>query len=222
MISRGYAAKETLYVAGHSRLGKTALLTAARDENFAGCIVNCSGCCGAAISRDKRGETVPAIINVFPFWFTPRFDETYKDGIDGMPFDQHFLMASVAPRKVFVVAASEDDWADTDAQYLCCEVAGEAYKVYGLTGLTPMKSRPAGGDRNDAGEIKFFHRVGPHFFCREDWEFYIKCLQDCFVENTPSDDVVRRGRYMRCSAVSSFSFYRLRRFRRRRYFYFPS
>lgn len=178
LISRGYAAKETLYVAGHSRLGKTALLTAARDENFAGCMVNCSGCCGAAISRDKRGETVPAIINVFPFWFTPRFDETYKGGIDGMPFDQHFLMASVAPRKVFVVAASEDDWADTDAQYLCCEVAGEAYKEYGLTGLTPMKSRPAEGDRNDTGEIKFFHRVGPHFFSREDWKFYIKCLQD--------------------------------------------
>ena len=44
-------------------------------------------------------------------------------------------MASVAPRKVFIVAASDDDWADTDAQYLCAEAASEAYKEIGLTGL---------------------------------------------------------------------------------------
>ena len=122
------------------------------------------------------GETVPAIINVFPFWFTPRFDETYKDGIDGMPFDQHFLEAAVAPRKIFVVAASEDDWADTDAQYLCSEAATEAYKELGLVGLYTQEKRPDVGEKNDKGDIKFFHRDGIHFFSREDWKFYIDCL----------------------------------------------
>ena len=178
LIEKGVATKDTLYVAGHSRLGKTALLTAARDENFAGCMVNCSGCSGAAITRDKRGETVSAIVKVFPYWFTPDYCRRYADGVGDMPFDQHFLEACVAPRKIFVVAASEDDWADTDAQYLCSEAASAAYRELGLTGLYPAKKRPDEGKRNDRGEIKFFHRFGPHFFSREDWAFYLDCIAE--------------------------------------------
>lgn len=176
LLENGYTTKDKLYVAGHSRLGKTALLTAARDENFAGCMVNCSGCCGAAISRDKRGETIEKITNVFPYWFTPHFNAAYNKNENAMPFDQHFLEAAVAPRKIFVVAASEDDWADTDAQYLCSEAATEAYKELGLVGLYTQEKRPDVGEKNDKGDIKFFHRDGIHFFSREDWKFYIDCL----------------------------------------------
>lgn len=176
LLGSGITTKDKLYVAGHSRLGKTSLVTAARDDNFAGCMVNCSGCCGAAISRDKCGETIEKIIDVFPYWFTPHFNATYRNDENAMPFDQHYLEAAVAPRKIFVVAASEDDWADTDAQYLCSEAASEAYKEFGLTGLYPMKKRPEIGEKNDKGEIKFFHRGGVHFFSREDWQFYLGCL----------------------------------------------
>ena len=93
-----------------------------------------------------------------------------------MPFDQHYLMASVAPRKVFVVAASEDDWADTSAQYLCAEAASKAYKELGLIGLTPVNTPLATGEKNVGGEIAFFIRDGVHFFSREDRVFYLSRL----------------------------------------------
>ena len=175
LIKEGFTVKEKLYVAGHSRLGKTALLAAAKYDIFAGCMVNCSGCCGAAISRDKHGETIKVITDVFPYWFTPNFKK-YAEKEYEMPFDQHYLMASVAPRKVFVVAASEDDWADTYSQYLCAEAASEAYKELGLTGLTPVNTPLAAGEKNVGGEIAFFIRDGVHFFSREDWAFYLSCL----------------------------------------------
>lgn len=176
LINEGLTVKEKLYVAGHSRLGKTALLTAAKYDIFAGCMVNCSGCCGAAISRDKHGETIKVITDVFPYWFTPNYKK-YAEKEYEMPFDQHYLMASVAPRKVFVVAASEDDWADTDAQYLCAEAASEAYKELGLTGLKPANKPLEIGEKNTGGEIAFFVRGGVHFFSREDWAFYLDCLR---------------------------------------------
>lgn len=176
LIKEGFTVKEKLYVAGHSRLGKTALLAAAKYDIFAGCMVNCSGCCGAAISRDKRGETIKVITDVFPFWFTPNYKK-YAEKESEIPFDQHYLMASVSPRKVFVVAASEDDWADTDAQYLCAEAASEAYKEQGLTGLKPADKPLKVGEKNTGGEIAFFIRDGVHFFSREDWAFYLDCLR---------------------------------------------
>ena len=139
-------------------------------------MVNCSGCCGAAISRDKHGETIKVITDVFPFWFTPNYKK-YAEKESEMPFDQHYLIAAVAPRKVFIVAASEDDWADTDAQYLCAEAASEAYKEQGLTGLKPAGKPLKVGEKNTGGEIAFFVRDGVHFFSREDWAFYLDCLR---------------------------------------------
>lgn len=175
LINNGYTLKERLYVAGHSRLGKTALLTAAQYDIFAGCMVNCSGCCGAAISRDKHGENLKIITDVFPYWFTPNFKK-YAEKEYELPFDQHYLVAAVAPRKVFVVAASEDDWADTDAQYLCAEAASEAYAELGLEGMEERTEMLKIGEKNTKGNIKFFHRGGVHFFSREDWGFYLSCL----------------------------------------------
>ena len=175
LLEKGYVKKEKLYVAGHSRLGKTSLLTCALYEIFAGCFVNCSGCSGAAVSRAKTGETIEKICEVFPFWFC----ENYKKYIgreNEMPFDQHYLAASVFPRKIFIVAASSDDWADTSAQYLCAEAASKVYESAGKTGLRRLKKPLEIGEKNDGGTIKFFIRDGVHYFSREDWNFYIDCL----------------------------------------------
>lgn len=176
LINNKLATSDKLYVIGHSRLGKTALLAAALYDIFAGCLVNCSGCSGAAISRAIRGETLKDITDRFPYWFTPNFKK-YADREDDEEFDQHFLMASVAPRKVYIVAASEDDWADAEAQYLCAEAASAAYRELGLTGLASLEKMPCAGEKNDEGEIKFFHRAGPHFLSREDWGFYMDCIK---------------------------------------------
>lgn len=177
LSERGYAEKDRLYVAGHSRLGKTALLAGALYPIFAGCFVNCSGCSGAAISRGKQGETIRKINDVFGYWFTENYKK-YNDREYEMPFDQHFLAASVFPRKLFVVAASKDDWADTDAQYLCAEAASTVYEESGSVGLSRLVKPLEVGEKNEKGNIKFFIRDGVHYFSREDWNFYIDCLKN--------------------------------------------
>lgn len=176
LLENGYAQTDRLYVAGHSRLGKTALLTAAMDTSFAGTLVNCSGSCGAAIAREKTGETVRLICNKFPFWFTPAFGR-YAEKEDSLPFDQHWLAACVAPRKLCIVTAKEDTWADTDAQYLCAEAASVAYERLGVKGFDQSGGLLDYGESNACGRIAFSKRFGTHFLSRDDWNFFIDFIQ---------------------------------------------
>ena len=43
-------------------------------------------------------------------------------------FDQHQLVAAVAPRLFYTCSAEDDTWADPESEYLSCMLADEAYK----------------------------------------------------------------------------------------------
>lgn len=156
-------------VCGHSRLGKTALLAGAADERFCFVHSNCSGCSGAAIARNNTGETIRDICRVFPYWFCERYKK-YADNEDEMPFDQHFLLASIAPRYVSVVSATEDDWACPENEQLSCHGASSAYEKAGYEGFVCNKKADT-GEKFTKGNIAYFLREGRHFFSREDWQF---------------------------------------------------
>ena len=160
--------KSCAIVCGHSRLGKTALFCGATDERFTFTYSNDSGCSGAAITRDKVGENVEVISRVFPFWFCLNY-RRYADREHEMPFDQHYLIASVAPRYAYVASAKEDTWADPDSEMLSCVAATPAYKALGLDGFICEDRLPETGDRWHAGNIGYHLRAGLHYFGREDW-----------------------------------------------------
>jgi len=154
----------TSVVCGHSRLGKTALLTAATDKRFAFAYSNDSGCSGAAITRKKMGETVKDICKVFPYWFCENYKK-YIDNEQNMPFDQHYLVASIAPRKVLIGSASEDLWADPVSEQLCCAAASDAFEK----GFRCEKLPAETGDAFFEGDVGYHLRKGLHYFSREDW-----------------------------------------------------
>lgn len=156
-------------VCGHSRLGKTALVAAATDERFYCTHSNDSGCSGAAISRGKVGESVAAITKKFPYWFCENFYQ-YADREGEMPFDQHFLIASVAPRLVHVASAKEDTWADPDSEFLACVAAGDDFIC--------ADRLPVPGDAFHEGRIGYALREGTHYFGRKDWQNLIDFLNN--------------------------------------------
>ena len=83
-------------VVGHSRGGKTALWCTAQDERFAMAVSSCAGNRGDALSRGSKGETVKDIADRFPYWFCRNYQK-YRDNEDTLPFDQHMLLALIAP-----------------------------------------------------------------------------------------------------------------------------
>lgn len=160
--------RERIAVVGHSRLGKTALWCAATDERFHLAVSNESGCSGAAITREKAGERVENITGTFPHWFCPNYRK-YAGAEDKMPFDQHFLLAAIAPRLLYVASAQGDQWADPQSEFLGCAAASSAYAMHGLHGFITPDAFPVPGTVLQEGEVGYHLREGDHSFMPEDW-----------------------------------------------------
>ncbi|MDD2418636.1 MAG: hypothetical protein PHR18_05540 [Oscillospiraceae bacterium] len=160
-------------VVGHSRLGKTALLAGGLDERFAGVISNNSGCSGAAISRGNRGETIAVICDRFPYWFCPNY-RRYAGNETAMPFDQHYLLALTAPRRLYVASSAEDLWADPTGEFLGAAAASEAWEKKGEVGLICPDRLPETGEVFAQGMIGYHVRPGRHYFSRYDWQRYME------------------------------------------------
>ncbi|MBQ3222484.1 MAG: acetylxylan esterase [Clostridia bacterium] len=163
-------------VIGHSRLGKTALWAGANDERFSAVISNDSGCSGAAISRGKVGESIERISRVFPHWFNEKYKE-YGNREYEAPFDQHFLLASIAPRKLCVGSASEDTWADPVSEYLCCCAVSHVWEQMGKPGFIHPDRLPVPGDAFQQGSISYHQTDGTHYLGRADWNRYMDFLR---------------------------------------------
>jgi hypothetical protein len=157
-------------VVGHSRLGKTALLAAALDERIAMAIPHQAGCGGTAPSRGKVGESVKKINSAFPHWFNATFKE-FNDQVERLPFDQHCLVALVAPRPVLFSNAVEDQWANPDGQFEVLQAATPVYRFLGVEGLEAKMVPPLG--KLVDSRLGYFIRAGKHSMTKEDWKVFL-------------------------------------------------
>lgn len=116
-------------ITGHSRGGKTVLLAGATDERIALTAPNNSGCGGAGCYRHQgaNSETIKNILDVFPYWFHPRFQQ-FVGKVDRLPFDQHIVKALVAPRALLSTEALGDLWANPEGTQMTYLAAREVYR----------------------------------------------------------------------------------------------
>jgi len=165
-------------VIGHSRLGKTALWCAAQDERFRFGISNDSGSGGAAYNRSKveGNEWIKDSILYAPYWYCDQY-RSWIGCEQEMPFDQHFLLAAIAPRFVCVGSAEKDLWAGPVQEQDSCIGASPAWELQGLPGFVGSYAPAAVGDDFSDGSIGYHLRSGIHFLGRSDWLSYIAFIK---------------------------------------------
>ena len=183
---------ERVAITGVSRLGKTALWTAARDQRFAMAIPSCSGQGGAAISRRNYGETIKLI--TLPQRYGYQFCKNYAkwgDAPDKAPMDAHMLIALMAPRPVLLQTGDTDKWSDPMGEFKAAVSAEPVYELFRKKGLGTSQI-PASGKPilNDIGY--YMHKGGHGMYSSEgksDWDVYLDFM-DMHLKNDSMDIVL--------------------------------
>ena len=151
-----WADKTKFIAVGHSRLGKATLIAGAFDERFALVAPAGSGCAGTGAFRfngkDRGGkEGLENVVANFPQWISPNLAQ-FSGKVETLPFDQHWLIAMVAPR-AFIAADGLDDSACNGNALKQSYLA--AMPVYDFLGVKQ--------------KLGIHFRPGKHMLAPEDW-----------------------------------------------------
>jgi hypothetical protein len=126
-----------LAITGCSRNGKGAIVAGAFDERIALTIAQESGSGGAAgwrvsdaqLASGQNVQTLRQIVqeNV---WFTQGFGQ-FAHSASRLPFDQHSVMALIAPRGLLVIENTSMEWLGNQSAYINSMAAREVWKALG-------------------------------------------------------------------------------------------
>ena len=160
-------------IAGHSRFGKTVLVTMAYDARFAVGYSSSSGEGGAKLYRHIFGEQMPNIAGPALYhWMDGNFLR-YGGPLTpaDLPVDNHELIALCAPRPLFIgggVSIGDgyanpkgDAWADAQGMFLAEVAAGPVYRLLGKKDLGTSEF-PAMETAVMGGDLAFRQHPGGH------------------------------------------------------------
>ena len=166
-------------VTGYSRLGKSALLAAARDERFAVCVPNQAGEGATALAKRDYGENISTESRMFTHWYCAAYAKYAKDPHLTLPFDQHLFIACVAPRAL-LVEGFDSPWFDTESEYLAMKAASPVWELLTGAGL-PKVAWPEDYDTSAVGSsLGYVHRNEGHGLSAYDWKWLLDFADKVF------------------------------------------
>lgn len=154
----------TMVAYGHSRFGKTALLSGAWSDDIDAVIAHQSGTLGASALDDKDGEPLGALLDSYPQWAGPGLTR-YRDRPNSLPVRPADLLALTGDKPVLLGNARRDVWSDPWGAFK------EANAAWGddFGARNPVDFRPQ-------DKKAYWLRPGTHGVVKEDWPAFLDFL----------------------------------------------
>lgn len=160
-------------VTGCSRLGKAALIAAARDTRFAVCVPNQCGGGGVCLAKRNYGESVQTEINEFSHWYCRAYDKYADDPAKLLTFDQHLFLATIAPRPVLVEGMTDSPWMDTEGEFLACKAAAPVWAFLGRETMPDVGYPEDYSEAAIGGALGYVRRPQTHGISGYDWNWML-------------------------------------------------
>jgi len=171
---------ERTAIYGHSRYGKSALVAGALDERIDALIAHQSGRGGAALTRSSVGEPMSEMVTTYQSWLSQDYSKAASAGNgDNLPFDQHHLIALLAPRPVLLGHARRDMWSDPHSAFRAAQGASPAYELLGSDGFKANRLN----EFHPNADIAFWIRGGTHGETKDDWPAFFAFLEAHFMNS---------------------------------------
>jgi hypothetical protein len=165
-----------VFVTGHSRNGKGALVAGAFDDRIALTVPSHSGAGGISpyrfienfAKRNGKAETLQNVVGYAPQWFRADFTQ-FIGKVDRLPVDQHLLVALVAPRAVMDTEGLKDAWTNPEGAQLANLAAKKVYSLLKAEDKISFRYRdvghtPSTEDLLDYADYVFFGKKLPPEF----------------------------------------------------------
>ena len=156
-------------VIGSSRLGKAALLAAAYDERFKVCVPNQTGAVGVQLMKRNFGESLAGQRLSLAHWYCKGVWK-YMDDPKSQPFDQHLLLACVAPRAL-LLECYHKLWFDPKGEFLAAKAASPVWEFLTGKGLGLEEMPPEYSDCAVRPPFGFARRTECHGLSPYDWKW---------------------------------------------------
>ena len=166
---------------GYSRLGKAALIAGAFDERFPVVVPVQTGGGGVPLAKRDFGENISIEVKAFTHWYCPAYRK-YAGHEDQMPFDQHLLLACIAPRAL-LVEGFDQPWFDTKGEFLALQAASPVWEKFCKKGL-PRVEWPDDFDTSAIGpRLGYVRRNQEHGISSYDWTWMMDFADGVFSTN---------------------------------------
>lgn len=165
-------------VQGFSRLGKTVLWAAAKDQRIAAVFSGCAGEMGSSLARRDFGETVDDMAQNYHWQFGSRFQQWVGRWND-MPVDAHMLIALSAPRPVFITGGTTDQWSDPKGEFLAQVAASPVYELLGAKGIDATELPPV-DTTLASGDLGWHYHTGGHTLTVDEWKAFLTFMDRYF------------------------------------------
>lgn len=170
---------EKSVVTGCSRLGKAALIAAARDERFAVCVPVQTGGGGVPLAKRDYGENVSTENRTYTHWYCRAYAKYAETPWKTLPFDQHMFIACVAPRAL-LVEGFDKPWFDTEGEYLSVKAASPVWEFLGKGAMPEVPFPPDYCTSAIGRHLGYVRRSQGHGINAYDWKWMMDFADGVF------------------------------------------
>ena len=171
-------------VIGSSRLGKAALLAGAYDDRFKVVIPNQTGAGGVQLMKREYGENAKAQRLMFPHWYCSAYWK-YENDPRSQQFDQHLLLACVAPRNL-LLECYHKKWFDPRGEFLAAKAAAPVWKFLNVDTFESDRLPAAYDESFLKPPFGYVTRTECHGLSPYDWKWALEFANRAFAKKAPS------------------------------------